>query len=515
MALNALGREIPESIGDMKLSPFRGAFATAPEGNAIAPKIRSHNPGKVKLLASISEAIDKVGLKSGMNISFHHHLRNGDFVVEMVLEEIAKKGIKNIGMRHSSVFTRHTEALTEHIKNGVVTSFEGNLNGPLGKYVSENPGQRPVVIRTHGARTLDLERGNMHIDVAFLAASAADNAGNCNGVLGESKFGPMGFAFADSWYAERVVIITDNLQPYPCTPISIPEHRADYVVAVDKIGDPKGIATGTMEITTDPTRLKMAGEVIDIMERLGLVSNGLAFQAGAGGMSLAVVKFLGDRMRERRVVGSFAVGGITGYCVDMLHDGTIRKLLNAQAFDISAIDSLREDPDHVEISHYHFGNPHSRSCVTHHLDACFLGATEVDVDFNVNVNTHSNAHLLHGSGGHPDAAAGSNVTFIMSPIFRKTNPIIRDSVTTVTTPGETVDVLVTDRGVAVNPRRKDLLEKLAGMDMVPIEELRDMAYEQTGPPMELEYTDKFVGVIKYRDGTVTDVVRHVKPEEYE
>ena len=219
MTINAVGREIPETIGEMRLDPFKGAFATEPEGRAISPRIWSHHPGKKKMLASISEAIDRTGLKSGMNISFHHHLRNGDFVVEMVLAEIAKKGIKNIGMRHTSVFSIHTEPIMEHIKNGVITSFEGNLNGPLGKYVSNHPMSSPVVIRTHGARTLDLERGNMHIDVAFLAASASDDSGNCNGVLGESKFGPMGFAIADSWFADRVVIITDNILPYPCTPI--------------------------------------------------------------------------------------------------------------------------------------------------------------------------------------------------------------------------------------------------------------------------------------------------------
>ena len=96
MALNAVGREIPDRIGDMVLDPFKGAFATQPRGNSITNKIWSHKPGKQKLLSNISEAIDKSGLKSGMNISFHHHLRNGDYVVVMVLEEIARKGIKNL-----------------------------------------------------------------------------------------------------------------------------------------------------------------------------------------------------------------------------------------------------------------------------------------------------------------------------------------------------------------------------------------------------------------------------------
>lgn len=47
-----------------------------------------------KLVASIKEAIEKCELRDGMTISFHHHMRNGDYVLNMVLDEIAKMGIK-------------------------------------------------------------------------------------------------------------------------------------------------------------------------------------------------------------------------------------------------------------------------------------------------------------------------------------------------------------------------------------------------------------------------------------
>lgn len=49
-----------------------------------------------KLLASVREAIEKTGLKDGMTISFHHHMRNGDYVLNMVLEEAASMGIKDL-----------------------------------------------------------------------------------------------------------------------------------------------------------------------------------------------------------------------------------------------------------------------------------------------------------------------------------------------------------------------------------------------------------------------------------
>ena len=37
-----------------------------------------------------------LGIKDGMTLSFHHHLRNGDYVQNMVSEEIFKRNIKNI-----------------------------------------------------------------------------------------------------------------------------------------------------------------------------------------------------------------------------------------------------------------------------------------------------------------------------------------------------------------------------------------------------------------------------------
>ena len=78
-----------------------------------------------KLIGSIREAIEACGLKDGMTISFHHHMRNGDYVLNMVLDEIAAMGFKNITVNASSVFDTHAPII-EHIKNGVVTGLECN-----------------------------------------------------------------------------------------------------------------------------------------------------------------------------------------------------------------------------------------------------------------------------------------------------------------------------------------------------------------------------------------------------
>lgn len=84
----------------------------------------------------------------------------------------------------------------------------------------------------------------------------------------------------------------------------------------------------------------------------------------------------------------------------------------------------------------------------------------------------------------------------------------------VTTPGESVDIVVTDYGVAVNPARQDLLDSLKKANCVPlktIEELRDIAYSITGEPEPVQFGDRVVGIIEGRDGTIMDVVRQVKP----
>jgi citrate lyase subunit alpha/citrate CoA-transferase len=215
-------------------------------------------------------------------------------------------------------------------------------------------------------------------------------------------------------------------------------------------------------------------------------------------------------MADRGIKGSFAMGGVTRYVVRMLEEGTVGAILDGQAFDLGSVISLRDNPRHAEINPNRFANPHTGSSVVQSLDACFLGATEVDVDFNVNVNTHSDGRLLHGTGGHSDAAEGSRVTIVFAPVARKGNPIIRQRVTTVSTPGEAVDVLVTDAGVAINPANEWLARKMEGSDLPlrSIEELEQASCAAaTCPPSQPDVdTEDVVAVIEYRDGTILDVV---------
>ena len=210
-----------------------------------------------KLVSSIKEAVALAGLKDGMTVSFHHHLRNGDFVLNMVMEEIANQGIKDLTVNASSVFDTHAPLL-DHIQNGVVTTLGADyIAATVGRAISQGIMENPVQFRTHGGRPSDISLGRTPIDVAFIAAPTADPMGNCSGKYGKSACGSLGYAFADAMYAKKVVVITDNLVPYPLQDYSISEDYVDYVVTVDAIGNPKGIVSGTTKITRDPVGLVM------------------------------------------------------------------------------------------------------------------------------------------------------------------------------------------------------------------------------------------------------------------
>lgn len=468
-----------------------------------------------KLVENIGEAIRKTGLKDGMTISFHHHMRNGDHVLNMVLEEVAKQGIKDITVNASSIFDVH-EPIIDHIKNGVVTGIECNYMGSkVGHAICEGIMKKPVIFRTHGGRPSDMEKGTSHIDVAFIAAPTSDDMGNCTGKIGKSACGSIGYAFADAMNADKVVIVTDNLVPYPLTGASIPEVYADYVVAVDEIGDPKGIVSGTTKITRDPVGLRMAEYAARVIDASGLLKEGVSLQTGAGGATLAAAKFIKEIMLERGIVGSFGMGGITAYMVDMLEAGCFRSLIDVQCFDLDAVRSLRDDPRHMEVSATQYAGVSGKSAAVDSLDVVLLGATQVDVNFNVNVHTDSNGYIMGGSGGHSDTAAGSKLCIIIAPLTRARLPLVVDRALTISTPGKDVDVVVTQRGIAVNTKfgkNKELKEKLiaAHLPVCEIEELKKKAEELSGVPASLPLSDRVVAKVLYRDGTEIDTIKAVK-----
>lgn len=464
-----------------------------------------------KLVKSIEEAVKLSGLRDGMTVSFHHHLRNGDYVLNMVMDAIAKAGVRDLTVNASSLFDAHMP-LIDHIQNHVVSTIQTDyMAAGLGRFISQGGMENPVQFRTHGGRPSDISLGRTPIDVAFIAAPACDPMGNCSGKYGPSACGSLGYAFADAMYAKTVVVITDNLVEYPLQDWSIPENFVDYVVPVDAIGNPKGIVSGTTQITRDPVGLVMAANAAKVIAASGLLKDGFSFQTGAGGASLAAAKFLKDIMLEQGIQGSFGLGGITGYMVDMLQAGCFRNLMDVQCFDLKAVESICTDPRHQEISSMQYASPSAKSAVVDSLDVVILGATEIDTDFNVNVHTDSRGYIMGGSGGHSDTAAGAKLSMIIAPMFRARLPIVTDHVQCISTPGADIDVLVTQGGIAVNPKNTELKERLtaAGLPVIDIQALKEKTERITGAPAPVKKGDRVVADVIYRDGTCLDHIYNV------
>lgn len=503
---------IPDYIeGYGKVVPYAGVFNEALVKPGVGRIFKLDRPGGDKVRRSLGELLQELKLTDGMTFSFHHHLRNGDYVLNLVMAEVKKLGLKNIRIAPSSLFPAHAP-LVPLMEDGTVTDIHTDyMSGPVAEAVSRGKLKNPAVMTSHGGRPRAIAQGDVHIDVAFIAAPGADRRGNINGVSGPSACGTLGYAHADAAYADVVVAVTDNLEDYPLCPIEIDQSLVDYVVTVDSIGNPKGIVSGTTQITKDPIGLKIAGDTLKVLEASGLLVNGLSFQTGAGGISLAVAKELELYMKEKGIQGSFASGGITGYIVKMMEDGLFRALLDVQCFDLEAVRSYRENKNHMVMSGDMYGNPHNKGAVVNNLDIVILGATEIDRDFNVNVTTGSTGIIMGGSGGHADTAAGAKLTVIVSKLVSARTPVIRDRVTTITTPGETVDVLVTDRGIAVNENRPELIAALkkAGLKVLTIDALQAIAEKLTGKPQPIQTGERVVAVVEYRDGSVLDVVRQV------
>lgn len=510
--VNTLDNKIPGFIeGYGEVTPYEGVFNEKMIKDTVSRKSRLPIPGKSKIKESIKEAIKEFGLKNGMTVSFHHHLRNGDHVLAMVMEEIHKLGIKNLRLAASSLFPCH-EMLVELIEDGTVTDIVTSyMSGPVAKAVSNGKLKNPAIMQTHGGRARAIMEGDIHIDMTFIASPACDVFGNINGVSGVAACGALGYAMADAEYADCVVAVTDNLSETPIFPIEIPQSKVDYIVKVDSIGDPKGIVSGTTQITKDPVGLKIAKDTLKALEASGLLKEGLSFQTGAGGISLAVAKELETYMKEHNIKGSFASGGITGYIVNMMEEGLFDVLYDVQCFDLEAVRSYKENITHLPMSGDLYGNPHNSSPVVNNLDIVILGATEMDLNFNVNVTTGSDGVIMGGSGGHADTAASAKLTVIVSKLFSARTPLIKERVTTITTPGETVDILVTDRGIAINELRKDLIEnfKKKNVPYMTIKELKEISDKYTGTPKSLNNEGKIIAVSQYRDGSVIDIIKKV------
>lgn len=513
---NAVGREIPEEI--LKITG-KEVF----QGNNYKDGTEFHKQGPItkvvmnhdtsKLVDSIHEALVKCGAHDGMTLGFHHHFRDGDLVVNMVMEEVHKMGIKDVTICASSLGKAH-DALVPMIEDGTITNIQSSgVRGKIGQAISEGKLKGLAIMRSHGGRVRAIQTGETTIDISFIGAPTCDDYGNCKGVGGKSDCGVLSYSFVDGNHANKVVAVTDCLVPFPNYPADINCTKVDYVCVVDQIGIPEKIATGAAKPTTDVRKLMMADYCTQVVVNTPYFKDGFSYQTGVGGASIASAASLGKIMKERGIHMGFAVGGMSKGMCDLLDEGLVGCLLDTQDFDTAAVESVRR-PNHHRISAGAYANPFNKGAFVNKLDYVILAALEVDTHFNCNVVVGSDGVITGAQGGHPDAAQGAKCTIVISPLLQGRIPAVCTDVTTVTTPGESVDVVVTDYGVAVNPARPDLLKALQDADCVPlktIEELRDMAYKIAGEPQPVQFADRIVGIIEARDGTVMDVVRQIKP----
>ncbi len=509
---NAAGRQVLSEINGEKAIPFMGVGQYKPEGKKHAPSISSCSDYPAdgnKVVKNLRTALEKAGLRDGMTISTHHHFRNGDMLANQVFDIAKEMGIKGLRWFPSASFPCH-EHLIQYLQDGTIQRIEGSMNGPLGRFVSEGGMEGTGVLRSHGGRYQAIQDGDVHIDIAVIGAPTADEFGNSNGLAGDSACGLLGFALADSEYADKVIVATDNPVKFPCIPWQIQGNYVDYVVRLEKLGDPSKIISGTTQITKSPDRLLLAELTAKFCQSAGIIREGFSFQSGAGGTSLAVGEYFRKIMKEEGIRARFARGGSNKYLVSMLEEGLVDYILDGQTFDLEGVRSMAENPGHVWSSPFTSYNFHGKGNFAQLVDVVILGATEVDLDFNANVVTHSDGYMLHGIGGWQNCLFSKTV-ILPIPLFRDRVPVVREQVTTLCGPGELIDVVVTERGIAINPLRTDLIAatKNSGLPIKTMEELKAEADRICGLPASPELDEKVVAAIKWVDGTVIDVVRQI------
>ena len=507
MRENKVGRMVPMEGNGQVLIPYGDQ---KPLGHHAAPRTRScaeFPPSGDKTVANLKTGLENAGIRDGMVISTHHHFRNGDFVAAQVFQAAAELGVKNLIWFPSAVFPCH-EPLLRHIESGVIHHIEGSLNGPVGTFASAGKMPGLAVLRSHGSRYRTLQDGELHVDIAVIAAPECDMFGNMTGARGPSACGVLGFAVADAQYANHVIAVTDNLVEFPAAPWQIPGNLVDQVVQLDQIGDPAQIVSGTTQITRSPERLLIAELAMKFVIAAGIFKDGWSFQAGAGGTSLAFTIFARDEMRKQQVTSSFIRGGSTKYLVEMLEEGLTSCILDGQTFDLEGVRSVRDNPKHIMTSPFNSYNYHGKGNIASMLDCALLGATEVDTEFNANVVSHSDGQMLHGIGGWQDALF-SKCTILAVPTFRNRVPIIRDRLTTFCGPGELIDVIVTERGIAINPLRQDLYDAVEGSNLPirPLAYLKQQAEDLCGgAPEPQALGTRPVGLVTWVDGTILDTL---------
>lgn len=221
---NAVGREIPEEILEITgKEVFQGNYykdgTEFQKRGPITKVVMNHDTSK--MVSSIHEALVKCGAHDGMTLGFHHHFRNGDLIVNMVMHEVHKMGIKDVTICASSLGQAHDE-IVPYIEDGTITNIQSSgVRGKIGEAISQGKLKGLATMRSHGGRVRAIQTGETTIDISFIGAPTCDDYGNCRGTGGKSDCGVLSYSFVDGNHANKVVAVTDCL-------VAIPELSGRY-----------------------------------------------------------------------------------------------------------------------------------------------------------------------------------------------------------------------------------------------------------------------------------------------
>lgn len=460
-------------------SPIGPMVRTPADKGKILPT-RTPAPHTDKQLPDLASVFEKFRISDRAVLSFHHHYRNGDRLINAVLAEAARRGLRGLTIAPSSLFPVHAP-LAGHIEDGVIAHIVTDYaKGPVAEAMLSGALQSPALLQSHGGRARAIETGTLKIDVAFIGASLAQTDGACTGRGGALPCGPLGYAMVDAGYASHSVVCAHEITDGKLPRTDIPATHVDAVIHFPNPGDVSGIASDTTLAAQTAQAQAIGGMVAQVIEAAGLLENGMSLQTGAGGYSLSAVPLIGAAMEQANVRGSFISGGITGAHVALQQAGLFERIHDVQCFDNAAVASAISNPKHYEMSASQYANPLDPDAVVEGLSVMLLGAVEIDRAFNVNVTIGGDGRLIGGPGGHPDAAQGAALTIVTTGLTAGGYAKLVEHARCVTTQGSGIDVLVSDHGIAVHPDRPDLEAALmtADLPVVAFDALLELAQRQ-------------------------------------
>lgn len=454
-----------------------GPMDIAPVGVRAMLPFRKPAVDGDKHLPDLVAVFDRFGIGDGAVLSFHHHYRNGDRLINAVLAEAARRGLRGLTIAPSSLFPVHAP-LVDHIHNGVIANVVTDYaKGPVADAMLSGALRHPALLQSHGGRARAISTGALKIDVAFVGASLATADGDCTGRGGVVPCGPLGYAMVDAAYASQTVVCAHEVTDAALPHTDIPAAHVDAVVPFAHPGEVSGIASDTTLPALTPQAHKIGSLVAQVIVAAGLMRDGMSLQTGAGGYSLSAVPLIGAAMATAGVRGSYISGGITGAHVALQQAGLFARIHDVQCFDGAAVASSCTNPDHHAMSASEYANPLNPDAIVEGLSVMILGAVEIDRQFNVNVTIGGNGKLIGGPGGHPDAAQGAALTIVTTGLTAGGYAKLVEHARCVTTAGSDVDVLVSDHGIAVHPARSELCTALikAGLPVVGFDTLLALA----------------------------------------